>query len=140
MSTPTNLASAADDLAMAFRRSIRAAVRALVRGADAARPDDVDVDARERWVERAVAAAFMACAMAMALTLDGVTVGLPVLAWFVGLTVVLLQIEFEVGEGRTRPVQLVLIPMLLVLPAALVPGLVALANLLARLPDAVRTR
>jgi diguanylate cyclase (GGDEF)-like protein/PAS domain S-box-containing protein len=125
---------------MALTRSIRAAVRALLRGADAARADDVDIDARERFVERAVAAAFVACTIAMAVTLEDVTVGLLDVAWLVGLTVVLLQIEFEVGEGRTRPVQLVLIPMLLVLPAPLVPGLVALAAVLARVPDAVRTR
>ena len=33
----------------------------------------------------------------------------PVAGWLVGLPFVLLQIEFEVGEGRTRPVQLVLV-------------------------------
>ena len=52
----------------------------------------------------------------------------------------LLRIEFEVGEGRTRPVQLALVPMLLVLPPAIVPALIAVANVLVRLPEAVAAR
>ena len=82
----------------------------------------------------------MACAAAMAVTFDYAPADLLTLAWFVGLAVVLLQIEFEVGEGRTRPVQLALVPMLLIVPAALVPTLMVLATVLARLPDAFRAR
>ena len=43
---------------------------------------------------------------------------------------VLVRIEFEVGEGHTRPVQLAFVPMLVLLP----PGLVPLAVLAAHLP------
>ena len=79
----------ADSLVMAFMRSIRAAVRALLSGADEAR-SDVAADRRERWVERGVAAAFVACAAAMAVAFDYAPADLPTLAWFVGLAVVLL--------------------------------------------------
>jgi diguanylate cyclase (GGDEF)-like protein/PAS domain S-box-containing protein len=125
---------------MAFLRTVRAAVRGLLGGADDPRADTGGTDRRERRVERAVAGVLVASAAALALTLDDVPVSLPALAWFAALAVVLLQIEFEVGEGRTRPVQLVLVPMLLVLPAPLVPALMVLATVLARLPDAYRSR
>ena len=56
------------------------------------------------------------------------------LLWLAGLCAVLVRIEFEVGEGHTRPVQLIFVPMLLVLS----PGLVPLAILLAHLPAPMR--
>jgi diguanylate cyclase (GGDEF)-like protein/PAS domain S-box-containing protein len=95
---------------------------------------------RERRTERLVATAFVVCAgtMAVALPTDGLSI--PVAAWFVGLCFVLLQIEFEVGEGRTRPVQLALVPMFVLVPPALVPCLVAVAHVLARLPESAVER
>jgi diguanylate cyclase (GGDEF)-like protein/PAS domain S-box-containing protein len=95
---------------------------------------------RERRTERLVAAAFVVCAGGMALFLPMAPVSVPLAAWFVALCFVLLQIEFEVGEGRTRPVQLALVPMFVLLPPALVPCLVAGAHLLARLPESAATR
>ena len=97
-------------------------------------------DRRERRTERLVAVAFVACAGAMALLLPMPPVSLPLAAWLVALCFVLLQIEFEVGEGRTRPVQLALVPMFVLLPPALVPCLVAAAHVLARLPESAATR
>ena len=97
-------------------------------------------DRRERWTERLVAAAFLVCASVLASTVPAAQVSLPAVAWFVALCFVVLQIEFEVGEGRTRPVQLVLVPMFVLLPPALVPCLVAAAAVLARLPRSVATR
>ena len=95
---------------------------------------------RERRTERLVAAAFVVCAGSMALFLPMPPVSVPLAAWLVALCFVLLQIEFEVGEGRTRPVQLALVPMFVLLPPPLVPCLLAAAHLLARLPESAATR
>ena len=61
-------------------------------------------------------------------------------AWLVGLCCAVLLIEFDVSAGRTRPVQLVLMPMLLLLPPALVPLLIAAAHVLVRVPRIVAGR
>jgi diguanylate cyclase (GGDEF)-like protein/PAS domain S-box-containing protein len=95
---------------------------------------------REQRTERLAVTVLVACAGAMALALPMEGLSVAVAAWLVGLYSVLMQIEFEVGEGRTRPVQLVLVPMFVLLPPALVPCLVALAHVLARLPESVKTR
>jgi len=54
---------------------------------------------------------------------------------FVAVYAAAHRVRFSVGAGMASPTQLVLVPMLLLLPAALVPLLVAFAMLLARLPD-----
>ena len=87
-----------------------------------------------------MAVGFILCASAMAIGIEHDPVKISVAAGFVGLACVLLRIEFEVGEGRTRPVQLALVPMLLVLPPAIVPALIAVANVLVRLPEAAAAR
>ena len=48
-------------------------------------------------------------------------------AWLAGLCFVVHRVEFDVGEGRTRPVQLVLIPMLCCSRPPGVPLLIAVA-------------
>ncbi len=48
------------------------------------------------------------------------------------------RIEFEVGSGGTFPTELVLVPMLYLLPAASVPLAVAAGLLLGQLPDYLR--
>jgi HD-GYP domain-containing protein (c-di-GMP phosphodiesterase class II) len=50
------------------------------------------------------------------------------------------HIRFDVGAGYTVPTQLVLVPMLLLLPPESVPLLVLAGNLLSELPDYVRGR
>jgi HD-GYP domain-containing protein (c-di-GMP phosphodiesterase class II) len=50
------------------------------------------------------------------------------------------RVRFSVGVGFTSPVQLVLIPMLFVIPAPLVPVAVAVALLLSKLPDVFARR
>jgi diguanylate cyclase (GGDEF)-like protein/PAS domain S-box-containing protein len=93
-------------------------------------------DRRERGTELGVSAAFVCVAAAMAVVLPHRgELPLAAAAWLLAICMLLLRIEFEVGEGRTRPVQLVLVPMLVLLPAPVVPLLVAVAHLLARLPD-----
>jgi diguanylate cyclase (GGDEF)-like protein len=58
----------------------------------------------------------------------------------VALYVILAGVEFPVGAGNVLPTQLVLIPMLVLLPPGAVPLLVAAALLLARLLDWIRGR
>jgi diguanylate cyclase (GGDEF)-like protein/PAS domain S-box-containing protein len=85
---------------------------------------------RELLTEFSVSLVFVVAAVAMAVVLPGTRGGWGMLCWLAALCAVLVRIEFEVGEGHTRPVQLVFIPMLLLLS----PGLVPLAILLAHLP------
>src|SRR3954469_21476292 len=96
---------------------------------------------RELLSELFAGAAFVVVAAAL-LLLPGATGGFdPALAAvLVGLYVVLARIEFPVGAGNMLPTQLVLVPMLVLLPPALVPPLVAAGLLLARLLDWVRGR
>ena len=96
-------------------------------------------DRREHATEAVAAFALLAVAVAMALFLPHGPVPTGTAAWLAGLYIVLYQVEFDVGEGRTRPVQLVLMPMLILLPAPVVPLLIAAAQVLARLP-AIATR
>ena len=56
------------------------------------------------------------------------------------LCAVLVRVEFQLEEGHTRPVVLAFVPMLLLLPAPVVPLLVAAAHLAARLPDVLARR
>jgi putative nucleotidyltransferase with HDIG domain len=50
------------------------------------------------------------------------------------------RLEFEVGPGYTVPTQLIFVPMLFLLPPAIVPLVVAAALLLDRIPDIVTSR
>src|SRR5688500_18865597 len=63
---------------------------------------------------------------------------LPVVAAFVGAYVLAEGIQFSTGAGYAVPSQLVLVPMLLLLPTPIVPLLVALALMLSALIDAIR--
>jgi putative nucleotidyltransferase with HDIG domain len=61
-------------------------------------------------------------------------------AIFVLAAAVMGRLEFEVGSGYMVPTQLVFVPMLFVLPPAIVPLVVAAALLLDRIPDVVTSR
>src|ERR1041384_6058476 len=124
---------------MAFPRPVRAVLKALAGASSAPGPDEAAADRRERRTEGIVAGGYVVCAGLLALAAQPGPVNVLVAAWLTVLAFVLLQIEFEVGEGRTRPVQLALVPMLIVLPAPLVPALIAVANVLARLPHSGRS-
>jgi diguanylate cyclase (GGDEF)-like protein/PAS domain S-box-containing protein len=54
------------------------------------------------------------------------------------LLVVVLAVEFDVAEGRTSPVQLVLVPMLVLLPPAFIPPVVATAHVARALGSVLR--
>src|SRR3954462_988871 len=58
----------------------------------------------------------------------------------IGLYAILTGVEFPVGAGNVLPTQLVLIPMLVLMPPGVVPLLVAAGLLLGRLSDWIRGR
>src|SRR3954467_14620035 len=93
---------------------------------------------RELLSELAVGIVFVLAASAMTLVWPdaGVAWGTGVL--LVGIYSVLQRIGFEVGEGVTTPVQLAFVPMLLLLPPALVPLAVLSAQLPATLVKVLR--
>src|SRR4051794_23235420 len=83
---------------------------------------------RELLPEPAVALVLLVAAVVFA-------AGAPAPDWaltagLTGILGVLVLIEFEVGEGNTRPIQLAIVPMLVLLD----PGIVPLAVLAAHLP------
>jgi HD-GYP domain-containing protein (c-di-GMP phosphodiesterase class II) len=97
---------------------------------------------RELRAEAAVALAFIAIAVPLALLLPGGGSRSPsVVAVFVLLYAAMTRIEFDVGAGYGVPTQLVLIPMLYALPPGWVPLLVAAAFVVGKFPTYLdRTR
>jgi HD-GYP domain-containing protein (c-di-GMP phosphodiesterase class II) len=91
---------------------------------------------RERIAEAGLALAFLAVALGMALLLssprdlDG-----PTLAVLIGAYVVCSRAKFDIADGYTVPTELVLVPMLLLLPTPIVPLVVAFSDVLGRLFD-----
>src|SRR3954466_5387386 len=94
---------------------------------------------REILTEMAAAVLFLVTAGGL-LLLPGATSGfdIGVTAVLVVVYVVLAGIEFPVGNGNVLPTQLVLVPMLVLLPPGIVPLAVAAGLLLSRLSDWVR--
>src|SRR5438874_5512797 len=95
---------------------------------------------RERRAEAGAAAALIAASVAVQLIWPGrsIEVG-PAIALTVAYALA-TRVRFYVGAGFTAPTQLVLVPMLFVLPAGLVPLFVAAGCLLALLPDVLTRR
>lgn len=94
--------------------------------------------ARERAVVGLSSILFIAAAVAVAVYLPSHRSFDPLLA--VGLVVgyaLVSRVSFEVGNLFVVPEQLLLVPMLLLLPLPYVPLLVALAAVLSRLPDVI---
>jgi HD-GYP domain-containing protein (c-di-GMP phosphodiesterase class II) len=91
-------------------------------------------DGRERLVEGCAAISFLIIAAAMALLidsprpLDGMT-----LAILVGAYVISCRAQFEIADGYTVPTELVLVPMLFLLPTPAVPLIVSASWALGRL-------
>ncbi len=91
---------------------------------------------RERAVEQVTGAAFLAVALGMALFLDSPRgLDLPALAVLVVAYVVACRAKFDIADGYTVPTELVLVPMLFLLPTPVVPLVVSLSWLLGRLID-----
>jgi putative nucleotidyltransferase with HDIG domain len=109
--------------------------------AEARERDVTPLGPRERRVELAAGGGFLAAAVAF-VVLNGGAAGLDwaSLAITVFALAAVSRIEFEVGTTYMLPVELVLVPMLFVLPPAVVPLCVAVALVLAKVPEAVLGR
>ncbi|HWM63018.1 MAG TPA: HD-GYP domain-containing protein [Solirubrobacterales bacterium] len=91
---------------------------------------------RERMVEAVAALAFLATALAMAFLIPA-SRGLDVstLAILVAAYVLACQAQFDIADGYTVPTELVLVPMLFLLPTPAVPLIVSLSWALGRILD-----
>jgi putative nucleotidyltransferase with HDIG domain len=92
---------------------------------------------RDRATTIVLSGGFVAVAVALALTETGSgrTAAPGVVALLVLAYAFASRVEFEIGAGSAVPTQLVLVPMLFLLPAAIVPATVALGLLLGAAPD-----
>ena len=91
---------------------------------------------RERAVEQFTGASFLLVALGMALFLDSPrSLDLPAMAVLVIAYVVACRAKFDIADGYTVPTELVLVPMLFLLPTPAVPLVVSLSWLLGRLID-----
>lgn len=87
----------------------------------------------ERLVEATLAFGFAAAAVAMALLLPSPrNLDAPTLAILVGVYVICSRAKFDIADGHTVPTELVLVPMLFLLPTPDVPLAVACGDLLGR--------
>jgi hypothetical protein len=91
---------------------------------------------RERNVELAAGLAFLAVAVAMAALLPATRALQPgTLAILVGVYAVTCRAKFDIADGYTVPTELVLVPMLFLLPTPIVPLVVSVSWALGRLID-----
>lgn len=96
---------------------------------------------RERSVTLLLAAAFVVAAVICAAVIPSNTsfsLGLAVL--MIAVYAVVAQVEFEIGPGSAVPTELVLLPMLFVLPPGAVPLCVGAGLLLGGLVERLRSR
>jgi HD-GYP domain-containing protein (c-di-GMP phosphodiesterase class II) len=96
---------------------------------------------RERLTHGATALVFVIAAAGFA-AVDPPATTVPWLLapLFVATVALASRVELEIGSGFASPVELVVIPMLFVLPAGLVPAAVALALVVGQLPSYLRGR
>jgi hypothetical protein len=91
---------------------------------------------RERAVEVGTAIAFLATAVAMAVLIPSSrALDLSTLAILVAAYAIVCQAQFDVADGYTVPTQLVLVPMLFLLPTPAVPLIVSLSWTVGRILD-----
>jgi HD-GYP domain-containing protein (c-di-GMP phosphodiesterase class II) len=91
---------------------------------------------RERIVEVGTALVFLATASAMAFLIpSSQALDVPTLAILVVAYVIACQAQFDLADGYTVPTELVLVPMLFLLPAPAVPLIVSLSWALGRVLD-----
>jgi diguanylate cyclase (GGDEF)-like protein len=97
--------------------------------------------ARERWTAVVLGGGFLVAAGAMASLLDSEVPFRTTTAVLLVLALALVsRIEFEIGTGSVVPTQVVLVPMLLLLPPPIVPLAVAVAYALSGLVDRAKGR
>ena len=91
---------------------------------------------RELAAEAATAAAFLAVAVALAALVPAERAfDAPLAATLVVTYALMARVRFPIGYGFTIPTQLVLVPMLFLVPLGAVPLLVAAGMVLGRLPE-----
>jgi hypothetical protein len=94
---------------------------------------------RERTVEVTAAIAFVAAAAGIAIFADAArSLDTTTLAVLIGAYVVVCRAKFDFADGYTVPTELVLVPMLFLLPTPLVPLFVSVSWMLGRLIDYAR--
>ena len=115
------------------------AVEELVEGFDESAR--APLNRRELIVEACVAAAFLGVVAPLVLTTDlKPDLDVPLLVALVLSYALMMRIRFTIGFGYTAPTQIVLVPMLLLLPAPLVPLLVVAGYSLGNLPEYLNGR
>src|SRR4051812_22549025 len=88
--------------------------------------------ARELTVEAVFAALGLVASLALALLAEAERAAdLPLILAFAGVYALVSRVEFRLGDGMILPTQLLLVPMLLLLPTPLVPLLIAAAHVAA---------
>ena len=93
-------------------------------------------DGRERRVEAGMAVAFLVVAIAMAALIPSPRpLDLPALLFLVAAYVIACRAKFDIADGYTVPTELVLVPMLFLLPTPAVPLVVSVSWALGRLID-----
>jgi HD-GYP domain-containing protein (c-di-GMP phosphodiesterase class II) len=93
-------------------------------------------EGRERSVEAGTAIAFLAVAVAMALLLPSPrSLDVPTMLVLVVAYMATCYAKFEIADGYTVPTELVLVPMLFLLPTPIVPLVVSVSWVLGRLID-----
>jgi len=96
---------------------------------------------RDRLASLLLGSSFLVVAIALAVLADSTRqVGFLTLVVFVASYALASRIDFEIGTGSAVPTQLVLVPMLALLPVQYVPLCVAAALLLGGLPEYARGR
>jgi HD-GYP domain-containing protein (c-di-GMP phosphodiesterase class II) len=91
---------------------------------------------RDRWATLSIGAAFLAASGAFALVHDSArSPSLLLVAALVAAYAILFHVEFEIGSGHAVPTQLVLVPMLFLLPLDSVPVAVAAGIIVASLVE-----
>jgi HD-GYP domain-containing protein (c-di-GMP phosphodiesterase class II) len=122
-----------DDL----RSGLAPAVEELRESWDRAYPEPLR--GRELAVEATAAAAFLATAVAMALLVPAERAfDAPLALTLLAAYTLLARVRFPIGYGFTIPTQVVLVPMLFLLPLGSVPLFVAAGMALGSLPEYVR--
>ncbi|MBA3749102.1 MAG: HD domain-containing protein, partial [Solirubrobacterales bacterium] len=98
------------------------------------------MERRELVAQAVVGLPFLAVAVLLAVVGIDRPVQATDVALFIAAAIVMGRLEFETGAGFMNPAQLIFVPMLFVLPPAIVPLVVALALVLDRLPEVLAER
>jgi HD-GYP domain-containing protein (c-di-GMP phosphodiesterase class II) len=107
--------------------------------AQARQRDATELDRRERVATLALAAAFLATAVALPVLVQSPRAArLDLVVVLTACYALAARVQFEVGFGFAVPTQLILVPMLFLAPPTWVPVLVVAGSALSRLPEQVR--